>query len=225
MIADDKAPKVLDEFVLHNITEFKENSKSKPELIILHDDDTKLPENTASWLKLNDFNLHHHIRLNRTGDYQRLLRFIRNKAIGVVLGGGGTRGWAHVGAIKALIEAGIPIDAIGGASVGSIVAASYAISESHEVALAEFHELIEHSRYTVSWRNITWPAISLYNAKGLTSIVQKLYDDIEIEDLWLPYFCVSTNFAKNIEVIHQTRFASGKAYAAGFPCLVSYLPC
>lgn len=204
VIADDKAPKVLDEFVLHNITEFKENSKSKPELIILHDDDTKLPENTASWLKLNDFNLHHHIRLNRTGDYQRLLRFIRNKAIGVVLGGGGTRGWAHVGAIKALIEAGIPIDAIGGASVGSIVAASYAISESHEVALAEFHELIEHSRYTVSWRNITWPAISLYNAKGLTSIVQKLYDDIEIEDLWLPYFCVSTNFAKNIEVIHQT---------------------
>jgi len=202
IVADKNAPTLINNYVMSKVTQFVEITKSKPELIMLHSPHTKIPRDTASWLQLTDFGLHHHIRINHHNDYQRLLRFIRNKAVGLVLSGGGTRGWAHAGAIKALTEAGVPIDAIGGTSVGSIIAASYALTLSDEETLAHFQEIIDAGRYSVSWRNLTWPAISLFNAKGLTTIIQKIYGNQQIEDLWLPYFCVSTNLAKNTETIH-----------------------
>jgi NTE family protein len=202
VIANGNSPVVLDDHVKEKLEIFK-STQLKPELILLHDENTKLPQNTIKWLKLANFGLHHHIRIDRSSDFNRLIRFIRNKPVGVVLGGGGTRGWGHAGAIKAITEAGIPIDIAGGASVGAIVAASYALTLSDEETLEQFREVIEGSRYSVSWRNLTWPAISLFNAKGLTHILQTLFGDIQIEDLWLPYFCVSTNMADNTETIHR----------------------
>lgn len=201
IVGDNNAPILLNNYVIEKLN-LLQAQKVKPELILLHEAHVKMPHYTASWLELTDFGLHHHVRINRANDYARLIRFIRNKAVGVVLSGGGTRGWGHVGAIKALVEAGIPIDAIGGTSVGSIVAASYAITESAEETLAQFSEVIEQSQYSVSWRNLTWPAISLFNAKGLTNVIKKLFGEAEIEDLWLPYFCISTNLAKYAETIH-----------------------
>lgn len=203
VVTHENAPVILSNIMHEKINQLKFSAKMAAELIILHDDDTKLPTKTAAWLELADFGLHHHIRINQNKDYYRLLRFIRNKAVGLVLSGGGTRGWGHIGAIKALIEAGIPIDAVGGTSVGSIIAASYAITESYEGTLTQFREIIENSRNSVSWRSFTWPAISLFNAKGLTHIIQKVFNDIQIEDLWLPYYCVSTNLAKNAETVHR----------------------
>lgn len=202
VVADENAPVMLNNYVIEKIHQFKLSTKSNPELIVLHSPETKFPLDTASWLQLMEFGLHHHVRVNHNKDYERLIRFIRNKAVGLVLSGGGTRGWAHAGAIKALVEAGIPIDAIGGTSVGAIVAASYAITLSDEETLKQFKEIVDAARYSVSWRNLTWPAISLFNAKGLTSIIKKLFEHYHIEDLWIPYFCVSTNLAKNHETIH-----------------------
>lgn len=203
IVADDSAPILLDDFVDARINQFTAETKLKPELIMLHDEHLELPRNSISWLKLADFGLHHHIRLDVSRDLHRLLRFIRGKAVGLVLSGGGTRGFGHVGAIKALLEAGIPIDAIGGTSVGAIIAASYAMTESYEGTFAQFREIIEGSRRSVSWRNLTWPAISLFNARGLTNILDKVFNKVQIEDLWLPFFCVSTNLAKNSESIHD----------------------
>jgi predicted acylesterase/phospholipase RssA len=48
------------------------------------------------------------------------------KTVALVLGSGSSRGWAHIGAIEALVEEGIPIDFISGCSVGSYVGAIYA---------------------------------------------------------------------------------------------------
>lgn len=202
VIANNDSPIELDDFVKDKINAFK-NLKNKIELILVHDETVQLPSNTANWLNLAPFDLHHHVRIDRVSDFNRLIRFIRNKAVGLVLGGGGTRGWGHAGAIKAIEEAGIPIDIVGGASVGALVGASYAMTLSAEQTLEQFREIIEGSRGSVSWRNLTWPAISLFNAKGLTNIIKTLYNPIQIEDLWIPYFCVSTNLATNTETIHR----------------------
>lgn len=199
----DTIPYAINTAVFEKMKEFTRVTKYLPDLILLHTEKKHLPRNTANWLKLSEFGLHHHLRINTNHDYRRLIRFIRGKAVGLVLSGGGTRGWGHVGAIKALLEAGIPIDAIGGTSVGAIVAASYAITETYEGSLAQFREVIEKSRYSVAWRSLTWPAISLFNGRGLTTILQKMFGKIQTEDLWLPYFCVSTNLAKNAETIHR----------------------
>ena len=59
-------------------------------------------------------------------DYARLARRLCGKSVGVVLGGGGARGLSHIGAIRALLEHGVPIDMIGGTSIGSFIGGLYA---------------------------------------------------------------------------------------------------
>ena len=65
-------------------------------------------------------------------DFSRLARFLTGTSIGVVLGGGGARGSAHVGMIKAMIEANVPIDMIGGTSIGSFMGALWAEENNYE---------------------------------------------------------------------------------------------
>ncbi len=179
------------------------NFRPEAALVLLHTESTVMPRNTAAWLALMHFDTYHHLRLGVTKDFLRLLRFIRGKAIGVVLSGGGTRGWAHLGAIKALREKKIPIDMIGGTSVGAIIAACYAVHESYEDAYERFYKVIVGSAKSVSWRSLTWPAISLFNAKGFTQSLMQVFADLKIEDLWLPFFCISCNLATNSEEVHR----------------------
>lgn len=203
IIAKGNSSPHINHQVLKLTETLKSRYKNAPELILLHGKETVLPNNTAEWLKLAPFALHHHVRINRRSDYKRLLRFIRDKAIGLVFGGGGTRGWAHLGVIKALEEARIPIDMIGGTSVGGIIAGCYAINPTYDHALKKFSELIDLSRHSVSWLSLTWPAISIFNAKNFTLALQTVFDNIHIEDLWIPYFNLSTNLGKNSEAVHR----------------------
>lgn len=69
---------------------------------------------------------HVHVRMGRAADFQRLARILAGKAVGVVLAGGGSRGLAHRGVLKALTDSGLPIDIIGGASQGAFMGALYA---------------------------------------------------------------------------------------------------
>ena len=96
------------------------NIMTRKELVILHRDASKHPKNTRKWLKLRKVRMHHHVRtapqFNR--DFGRLARILAGQGIGLVLGGGGARGLAHVGVVTALEEAGICVDFIGGTSQG-----------------------------------------------------------------------------------------------------------
>lgn len=56
-------------------------------------------------------------------DFSRLARWFTGNSIGLVLGGGGARGAAHVGMLKSIQEAGIPIDMVGGVSIGAFMGA------------------------------------------------------------------------------------------------------
>lgn len=179
------------------------NYKPDAALILLHTQNTVMPHHTSNWLAQMEFDTYHHVRFNVNKDYLRLLRFIRGKAVGVVLSGGGTRGWAHLGAIKALREKRIPIDMIGGTSVGAIIAGCYAIHESYEDAYERFYKVIVESAKSVSWRSLTWPAISLFNAKNFTLSLMQVFENIKIENLWLPFYCISCNLANNSEEVHR----------------------
>lgn len=174
-----------------------------PSLVLIHPQGTKRPEHSDKWLALANFKLLHHLRMENSKDFERLLRFIRGKAVGVVLSGGGTRGWAHIGAIKAIREARIPIDIIGGASVGALVAALYGLNQSWKEAYEKFQKLILDSRHSVSWRSFTWPIVSLFNASHFTKALKDIFGKTRMEELWLPYFCITSNMATNAEEVHQ----------------------
>lgn len=172
-------------------------------LILLHSKNTIFPQNSAGWLAQMNFDIYHHVRMKVNKDFLRLLRFIRGKAVAVILSGGGTRGWAHLGAIKALRERKIPIDMIGGTSVGAIVAGCYAIHESYDDAYDRFYKVIAGSANSVSWRSLTWPIISIFNAKNFTLSLMDVFENTKIENLWMPYFCISCNLANHTEEIHR----------------------
>ncbi len=187
---------------------------SDPELIIIHRNNKSDPISSAVWHEQTTFSLQHHVRLSSSNDFHRLLRFVRGKAVGLVLSGGGTRGWAHLGAIKALLESKIPIDIIGGTSVGALVAACYAIDENYQHAYERFTRIVTASNRSISWRSLTWPVISLFNAQNFTTAQQQVFGDLRIEDLALPLFCVSCNMSTNNEETHKSGLIWEKTRAS-----------
>ena len=168
------------------------------ELVLLHENQT--PQGTDRWLLMGDFTIHHHLRLGSNPDFKRLARHLAGRAVAVVLGGGGARGFAHIGVIRALEEAGIPIDRIGGASMGAVVAAQYASGLRPE-------EMAELNRR--GWigfrphREFTLPMVSLVSGRRAGKMLKMMFGDQQIEDLWRNYFCVSTNLSRAQLMVHR----------------------
>jgi len=188
--------------------------KAKPELILLHSKKKKFPHQAAAWLKLGKFGFNHHVRYAQDADWQRIIRFMTGKAIGVVLGGGGIRSWAHIGAIKAILESGFPIDAIGGSSAGAIVGGYYALNETYEDARQQLQELSVATNRSIAVTNLTYPAVSFFNGKDYTEKQKDMFGSIKIENLWLPFFCVTCNLSRNTQVVHRRGYLWRKIRAS-----------
>lgn len=196
-------PSRLSTFAKHIVSSHIAHFIDQYELIVLHDDATDFPSNTKSWLDQAHFTLHHHLKISDDHGYKRIMRFMTGKAHGLVIGGGGVRGWAAIGAIKALEEANIPIDIIGGTSVGAMIGSFYALTQSYKKTLQAFQKLVELTQGLFSLKNFSWPLISLLNAKKPTEALHDLYGEHKIEDLWLPFFGVSCNLTQGKEVLHD----------------------
>ncbi|MEM7028086.1 MAG: cyclic nucleotide-binding domain-containing protein [Chloroflexota bacterium] len=169
------------------------------ELILLHQASTDRPRDTRKWLERRDLRGHHHLRINHNNDLQRLVRHLTGKSIGLVLSGGAAKAFAHIGVIKALNEAGIAVDMVGGASLGSVVAAAYALNW-------DYAKMVQAARTFFSRTKIfdyTFPAVSIANSKKMTRTLSHEFEGIQIEDMWLPYFCVSSNLTRAKQMIHR----------------------
>ncbi|HWM90683.1 MAG TPA: patatin-like phospholipase family protein, partial [Thermoanaerobaculia bacterium] len=175
-------------------------SRSREELVLLHANPRKRPRDTARWLALRPFDRHHHIRQGVAGDFGRLARFLDGSAVGLVLGGGGARGFAHIGVIRALEEAGIPIDRVGGTSMGAVIGGLYSRG-------FDCKDMIRLNRW--GWvkyqphKLYTLPMISLVSSRKAERMLDMMFGDDMIEDLWLNFYCVSTNLTRAETVIHR----------------------
>lgn len=174
-------------------------------LVIVHPPQTKAPKKTLAWLKkIEKTTLHHHCRFNHAEHYQRLRRHMEGRAIGLVLGGGGAKGWAALGVIKALQEKNIPLDAIGGTSVGAMIAGFYAMDPDYEEVYYKFRRLATSvGESPFHWGNLTWPIISFLSGKKPTLRLHSLCGEQRIEDLWIPFFATSCNLSTHKEVAHS----------------------
>src|SRR4029453_11074368 len=81
-----------------------------------------------------------HLRRDHEGDLQRIARVLTGQSVGLVLSGGGARAYAHIGAIRALRDRKVPIDFVGGVSMGAIVAAGVAMGWDEEEMDRRIHE-------------------------------------------------------------------------------------
>lgn len=177
-----------------------QDTDAKKILVLVHDSDSAMPCGTGDLLKNINIADFHHLRRGRSGDYERVARIIGNRAIGLVLGGGGAKGMAHIGVIRALEEAGIPIDMVGGTSIGSIIGGMYAMGRTHDEMLAlskkMFIDIDPLHEYTL-------PMISLLRSKRAHKMAQVAFGDTLIEDLWINYFCISCNLSKSAVKVHR----------------------
>ena len=179
---------------------FKERASGLPELLLLHPPGSRagLPEHFS--LRSGMFESHHHIRAGNKADVARLARFISGRAVGLVLAGGGARGFAHIGIIKALMEADVPFDHLGGTSMGAIIAAGLA----HEWSIEELTERMRTVFVTHNPLNdFTLPLIALVRGKKASTMLMTNFGDIRIEELPKPFFCVSSDLTTGR--IHEHR--------------------
>jgi NTE family protein len=108
-------------------------SGTTTELVFVYPAPTSLSPGVISASRARRAHLRaHHLREGDAEDVARLARFVTNRTVGIALGGGGARGFAHIGAVAAIREAGIPIDLVAGTSIGSLVGSAVAIGYSTE---------------------------------------------------------------------------------------------
>ncbi|MET1049608.1 MAG: cyclic nucleotide-binding and patatin-like phospholipase domain-containing protein [Acidimicrobiales bacterium] len=177
------------------------------ELVLVHPSHIEVPTGTHRWMTNRDLRRHHHVREGATGDVARVGRLLTNRGVGLVLSGGGARAMAEIGVIRAMGELGIPIDAVGGTSAGSLVAGAFARGWPIEaVAKVIRNGLVSESNPL----DLTLPVSSIAAGRRISERLQAAAGNVDIEDLWIDYFCVSTNLSRMEPLVHR----QGRAWRA-----------
>ena len=140
----------------------------------------------------------HHLR--DAADMARLARLIAGRSLALVLSGGGARGFAHIGVVRALREAGLQIDSVAGTSIGAVIGAAVAAEWSIEEMTERFRQVF-YDQNPLS--DYTLPLVSLVSGRKMSRLLQDTYGERDIEDLLLPYFCVSANLTRGDAMIHR----------------------
>ena len=143
----------------------------------------------APWLLGRDVERIYPLRQGQPGDPARLARFLTGSAVGVVLGGGGARGFAHLGVLRALEESAIPVDLIGGNSMGALIGAQYALGHD----LAEI--LAQTQSFAAGGERLTLPLVSLVGGRRVERDLKRMFGERQIEQLWRPYFAAACNLS------------------------------
>ncbi|PWY79201.1 lysophospholipase Nte1 [Aspergillus heteromorphus CBS 117.55] len=141
------------------------------------------------------------------GDFHRLARRLCGRSVGLVLGGGGARGISQVGVIKALEEAGIPIDIIGGTSIGSFIGALYARDADVVPMYGRAKKFA--GRMGSIWRfalDLTYPTVSYTTGHEFNRGIFKTFGDSQIEDFWLEFYCNTTNISRSRAEYHSSGY-------------------
>lgn len=176
-----------------------DKSGPRKELVLLHPHGKPYAD-TIRWLRDRKPHLHHHVALDQNEDFERLARVLTGRGVGLVLSGGGARGFAHIGVIRALREHGIPIDLVGGTSMGACIGAQCALGWDYDTMLERNRDGWIRSH---PLRDYTIPLVSLLAGKKMVRALTTMFGDTMIEDLPTSYFCVSSDLVRGEPVVHR----------------------
>ena len=131
-------------------------------------------------------------------DFHRLARRVFNKSIALILGGGGARGISHLGVLKALEERNIPVDVIGGCSIGSFVGGVYAKELNFSTTYNIVKDLCTELR---PWRfllDFTYPWLSMTTGARFNRLIKQTFPPgMDLVDTRLAFYCAVTNLTKH----------------------------
>jgi NTE family protein len=168
-------------------------------LLLTRDGAPETLTGTAPWLKTRNVDFHLHLRAGVPGDFARLTRILSGKAVGLVLGGGAARGFAHLGVYRALREAKIPVDWIGGTSIGAVIGAAIAQDASVDTLIDTARRAFVDGK---PFSDLTLPILSLLRGLRMERLIGAHLTG-DIEDLPLPFFCISSNLGQGTVLVHE----------------------
>jgi NTE family protein len=150
------------------------------------------------WLETQPCRRLHHV--HDAGDVARVTRLLTGRGVGLVLSGGGARGFAHIGVLRALHDAGIAVDSIGATSIGGIIGAGRAAGWDYPEMRERMHRTFVRSNPLSDY---TLPLISLVAGRKVSRLLRQEFGDADIEDLRVPFYCVSANLTNGQLAVHR----------------------
>ena len=230
---NDKCLRQADHIVLmadstqsHQLTTMEEELRNMINvnfsIVLVHPHDTEMPGKTMDWLSLRPLvKSHYHLRLGHEKDLQRIGRILTGKATGLVLAGGGAKGFAHIGVMRALSEYQIPIDYLGGTSVGSMMAATFAFDRPSNVVEETIYKATLHKP---SSDLSLIPLISLVKGLNIKKMVNYTIkhlsgsQDIDISDTWIPMYIVASNYTRtDVSIFFRGNMAKALLASSAIP--------
>ena len=167
-------------------------------LALVHPSGVAEPVDGHPWREGRDLERVYLVRTGEAAHFASLARFLTGSAVGVVLGGGGARGFAHLGVLRALDEAGVAIDLVGGNSMGALIGANYVIG----VPLDEIRERIV--RFARGGERPTLPIVSLLAGRRMERDLRRMFGERCIERLWLPFFAAACNLSRATTTVQDS---------------------
>jgi NTE family protein len=172
----------------------------RTDLVLLHAKRLVPPLCAALWREAVSAECMHHVCEGDFGDLARLARHLTGRSTALVLSGGGARGYAHIGAIRALREHGVPLDYVGGTSMGAVIAAGVACGWNDEEMEARVREAFVDSN---PLGDIGLPMLALARGLEVEKRLATHFGDCDISDLWSPFFAVSSDLTRGAPVLHD----------------------
>jgi NTE family protein len=223
LLADATQPPVVHAVEQQCLVQRPPRTEASQILVLLHDAALRCPSGTRAWLARRPVTDHLHLRPALPRDMRRLARLLSRNGIGLVFGGGGARGFAHLGVLRALHEHGIEIDCIGGTSIGAVMAWPVGLDRP----VAELMPLIERGFGTNPTGDFNLiPFVSLSTGRRLRGVLRRSLQellgaagpDTGIEDLWKTFFCVASNYSQaREEVLRGGNLMAGTLASLAIP--------
>jgi NTE family protein len=170
------------------------------DLILIQTHDCVIPRGSPAWTSVVRPDRLFQFRSGCLADAQRLARVITGQAVGLVLSGGAARAYAHIGAIRALRARQVPIDFVCGVSMGAIIAAGVAMGWSQEELERRIRQAFVDTNPV---DDIAFPLIAMTHGRKVRGRLAEHFGGQEICDLWLPFFCVSSNLTTGAYHLHR----------------------
>jgi len=141
---------------------------------------------------------HYFLRPGNASDLAAIARQLTGRAIGLVLGGGGARGFAHLGLLRAMEERGLTIDLAGGSSMGALISALVACGyTSHEIIPVLRDTFVTHNYLN----DYMFPRIALIKGRKFLRRLRDIFGEQLVEHLRMPWFCVATNLTRGTAAV------------------------
>ncbi len=212
LLADATQPVALHEVERRFLMHRPPRTEVAEVLVLLHPAELRSPRGTAAWVQRRPLAGHVHVRAALQRDLARLARLLTRTGIGLVLAGGGARGFAHLGVYRALREHGVEIDWVGGTSIGAVMAAYVASDQWLDTIMDNARRAFAVN--PTGDMNL-FPLLSLFKGVRLRAVLKRAVEDLtgfdaDIEDLWKNYHCVATNYTR----AREQRIAHGNLVQA-----------